>query len=59
MIVKNAAYCLNCETEIESTHRHDWVQCPCGSVFVDGGKDYLRRGGDPEMYEDRSEFVEG
>jgi hypothetical protein len=44
--VRNAAYCLGCNTLIESKHRHDFVRCPCGAVFVDGGQDYLRRGWD-------------
>lgn len=43
-ILKNAAKCGTCGTIIESTHRHDFVACPCGN-FVDGGLDYLRRGG--------------
>ena len=43
MIVKNRAICLECNTEIESTHRHDFVRCPCGNLAVDGGKDYLKR----------------
>lgn len=43
-IIRNSAKCLKCGDEIESKHRHDFVQCSCGNVFVDGGKDYLRRG---------------
>jgi hypothetical protein len=33
-----------CGEEIESKHRHDFVMCKCENLFVDGGKDYLRRG---------------
>lgn len=44
VIIRNSAKCLQCDDEIESVHRHDFVQCSCGNVFVDGGKDYLRRG---------------
>lgn len=44
MIVRNSVICLQCNQEIESRHRHDFVRCQCGNVFVDGGKDYLRRG---------------
>jgi len=40
----NKAQCLLCGDVIESKHRHDFVECKCGNVFVDGGKDYLRRG---------------
>lgn len=44
MIIKNAAKCLKCGETIESKHRHDFVSCSCGNLFVDGGKDYLHRG---------------
>lgn len=59
-IKTNKAKCLNCGDVIESKHRHDWVVCACGSIFVDGGKDYLRRGwpeGDPALWiEELSEY---
>jgi hypothetical protein len=45
MILKNKAQCVLCKDIIESTYRHDFVECKCGAIFVDGGKDYLRRGG--------------
>ena len=44
MIIRNAAKCLKCGETIESKHRHDFVSCSCGNLFVDGGKDYIRRG---------------
>lgn len=37
--------CTVCGDVIESTHRHDFKWCKCGSVFVDGGREYLRAGG--------------
>ncbi len=43
-ILRNLAKCLVCGDVVESRHRHDWVACSCGAIFVDGGKDYLRRG---------------
>ena len=43
-IIRNSAKCLECGDEIESTHRHDFRTCSCGNIFVDGGKDYVRRG---------------
>jgi hypothetical protein len=43
MIKHNKAQCLKCKQIIESKHRHDYVTCKCGSVSVDGGKDYLKR----------------
>ena len=43
-ILRNMAMCKLCGDIIESKHRHDFVRCMCGEIFVDGGKDYLRRG---------------
>ena len=43
-IVRNAAECRKCGDVIESTHRHDFKFCKCGEIFVDGGRDYIRRG---------------
>ena len=43
MIIKNAIRCNICGEEIESKHRHDYVECKCGACAVDGGHDYLRR----------------
>jgi hypothetical protein len=55
VILKNAAYCLKCETEVESVHRHDFRSCECGEVSVDGGHDYLRRVWGPDaQWVDRS-----
>lgn len=45
MIIRNSATCRKCGDKIESKYRHDYVMCRCGAIFVDGGKDYLRRGG--------------
>ena len=53
-IIRNAAYCKKCDTVIESTHVHDFRWCPCKSIFVDGGKEYIRRGGDLDAMEDLS-----
>jgi hypothetical protein len=43
-ILTNSIRCKHCGGVIESRHRHDFVPCKCGAVFVDGGRDYLRRG---------------
>jgi hypothetical protein len=40
----NKAQCRVCGDIIESKHRHDFVACKCDEIFVDGGKEYLRRG---------------
>jgi len=57
-IIRNAARCRQCGDEIESLFRHDFKWCSCGDIFVDGGFDYLRRGGNPEDCEDLSEINE-
>ena len=52
LIVRNAARCLGCGKVIESYHRHNFVSHRCLSdgvvhdFFVDGGREYLRRGWD-------------
>ena len=43
-IISNKAQCLVCGYIIESRFRHDFASCKCGNIFVDGGKEYLRRG---------------
>jgi hypothetical protein len=57
-IIRNAALCAKCNTFIESKHRHDFQFCQCEAIFVDGGLDYLRRGGKPEHFIDLSRYVE-
>lgn len=56
MIVQNAASCNGCGDFIVSKHRHDFVECTCGSIAVDGGQEYLRRVGSLEKgsYNDHS-----
>ena len=51
----NKARCKKCGDIIESEFRHDFLPCKCGAIFVDGGKDYCRRGGNPEDFEELSE----
>lgn len=55
-ILHNRIRCKLCGDVIESTHHHDFKWCSCGKVAVDGGHDYLRRVGDPNNWEDVSEF---
>jgi hypothetical protein len=43
-VVRNRAQCAQCRQIIESTHTHDFRACGCGSIFVDGGTDYIRYG---------------
>ena len=46
--IHNWIKCRKCGIIIESQSRHDFVWCPCHSIFVDGGEDYCRRGGNLE-----------
>ena len=55
-IKANKARCKLCRTVIESTHRHDFLWCRCRSIAVDGGKDYLRRVGEPKNIEELSTY---
>ena len=58
VIVVNKAKCLGCNTVVISKYRHDYRKCSCGALVVDGGTDYLRRGGDPNVtYEELSEYA--
>jgi hypothetical protein len=57
-IKTNRAQCKSCNEVIESFHRHDFKFCKCKTIFVDGGKSYLRRGGEPAAILELSEFEE-
>ena len=57
-ILKNKAKCKLCGDIIESVYRHDFKWCSCHSIFVDGGKDYIRRGGKIENIIEMCEEVE-
>lgn len=41
-IIRSIAKCKMCGDIIESTHRHEMVNCKCGCIFLDGGTDYQR-----------------
>ena len=57
-IKRNRIKCLKCGDIIESVSVHDFRWCSCGSCAVDGGKEYLRRCGNKEDFEDISECEE-
>ena len=48
-IISNQAKCAACGDVIYSSHRHDYVECSCGEVMVDGGNAYLRRSMSPHF----------
>lgn len=41
----NVVTCPNCGQTIYSRARHDFRECKCKSVFIDGGFEYTRMGG--------------
>lgn len=45
-IKRSRAQCLKCNDIIESTYGHDFKYCKCKSIFLDGGKNYVRYGGE-------------
>jgi hypothetical protein len=58
-ILRNSATCGNCGDMIKSVHRHDFVQCSCKSIGVDGGVTYLRHiNPNSEYFIDTSVMVE-
>lgn len=55
-IISNKIKCKKCGDIIESKSTNDYKKCSCGTVAVDGGKDYLKRISNEEDYEDISEI---
>ena len=54
-IILNKIKCLHCGDIIVSVYTHDYKNCSCGKISVDGGKSYLKRGFDePTDYEEMS-----
>ena len=55
-IIRNSAECLICHDHIESTHIHDFKRCTCKNIYVDGGKNYIKRGYSTNQWRDTSLF---
>ena len=55
-IITNKIKCKKCGDIIESKSTNDYKRCTCGSVAVDGGKDYLKRIGNEEDYVELSKL---
>lgn len=53
-ITENKIKCLKCGDIIVSESVHDCKSCSCGACSVDGGRSYLRRGGNKENWEELS-----
>lgn len=39
---QDAMHCGSCDDVVYSVNRHDFRSCSCGSVSIDGGKEYTR-----------------
>lgn len=55
-IIRNRIRCKHCGDIIESTNTHDFKFCSCGRVAIDGGKNYLKRSGNINDWEELSVF---
>ena len=53
-IISNIIKCKKCGDIIESKSTNDYKRCSCGAVAVDCGKNYLKRIGNEENYEELS-----
>lgn len=53
----NKIKCRKCGDIIESIDVHDFKWCSCGAVAVDGGREYLRRVGNKEDFEELSHSI--
>lgn len=54
----NRIKCKKCGDIIESYDVHDFKWCSCKFVAVDGGREYLRRLGYPDDYEELSHHIQ-
>lgn len=48
-VIVNKVRCKKCNDIIESKHTHDLQYCKCKSIYIDGGTDYQRYGGNIEL----------
>ncbi len=53
-IIRNRIKCKKCGDIIESKSIHDFVECRCRSIAVDGGHEYRRWVGNIKDIEDLS-----
>ncbi len=49
-VIQIGVRCAKCNDSVYSNSRHDLVTCKCGAVFIDGGFDYRRLGGNREDF---------
>ena len=44
----NRIRCAKCNTLLHSSYTHDFKECDCGAIYLDGGDSYSRMGGKVE-----------
>lgn len=52
MITVNAIVCKKCDNVLFSRHIHDFRECDCGAIAIDGGFDYLKICGNESDFDD-------
>lgn len=48
-VLVNKVRCKKCNDIIESKHVHDFRYCKCKAIYIDGGTEYQRYGGNQNM----------
>ncbi len=46
--------CSSCKDQVWSRYRHDMRYCKCGKSFIDGGRDYIHVGWEPDIHAPRT-----
>lgn len=57
-IIENKVQCRICKDVVISRSRRDLQACKCGAILIEGGLDYLRRGGRIENIIELSTYIE-
>jgi hypothetical protein len=56
-IIENKVQCRICKDVIISRSRRDLQVCKCGAILIEGGFEYLRRGGSIENIIELSTYI--
>jgi hypothetical protein len=51
VLLRSQLVCPKCDDLVSSIHVHDFKQCRCGALAMDGGRDYLRMAVSDEVRE--------
>lgn len=58
VIIENKVQCRLCGSVLISRSRRDLQVCKCGAILIEGGLEYLRKGGKKENIIELSTFTE-